>query len=355
MLNPPSPEPGPYRPPSSFDFSYSEYQRTTTDTSTTWGPGTLSGRALLALGEATLRGINSLIIRRRLTTIRRRAPSLTKSMCDDLLELCRPAMYSTSLGEEATGLILTHLCVDSRYSALAVALCDWPPEEARLILLRLMRSLSQFWRPRMQVTEIYNLLAAIIQIHGHWKDLVKEAAHILRSMAQDRQLVFGHPIDMLCTGIPPTGFLGKGSPYFDMPFSEVQAKYSDLGRQNIWMNLQAAGLPLNTRLRDAISILKTSEKSTAEYHDARVDVVIFTSAAFDHELRTSAISFLLECCVKSTQWNVLYQTGSLDVDVQQLMVTAMRDQLNQDEIYEFVGGFPPSHVPVLFLSLSAMP
>jgi hypothetical protein len=64
-------------------------QRTTTDTSTIWGPGTLSGRALLALGEATIRGIDALLIRRKLATIRKRGPYLTQTMCDDLLELCR--------------------------------------------------------------------------------------------------------------------------------------------------------------------------------------------------------------------------------------------------------------------------
>jgi len=77
---------------------FSDSQRTTTDTSTTWGPGTLSGRALLALGEATIRGIDALLIRRRLATIRIRAPSLADPMYKDLLELCRPAMYSPKGG-----------------------------------------------------------------------------------------------------------------------------------------------------------------------------------------------------------------------------------------------------------------
>ncbi|KAJ7750848.1 hypothetical protein B0H16DRAFT_1691470 [Mycena metata] len=61
--------------------------------STVWGPGTVAGRAILALGEATLKGLDRIVdlearaIQRRLATIRRNLPILTADMYNDLIEL----------------------------------------------------------------------------------------------------------------------------------------------------------------------------------------------------------------------------------------------------------------------------
>ncbi|KAF8205950.1 hypothetical protein K438DRAFT_2092122 [Mycena galopus ATCC 62051] len=248
------------RPPSPLSYAESNSQRTTIDTSTVWGPGTLSGRALLTLGEVAIRGISNLIIRRRLAAICLRVPSLNRSMCDDLLELCRPKMYPKWIGKEAVRLISAQICLHSKYYVLVVALCKWPQEEARLIILELIRSLPGLRHPpRWQLSEFYNFLAVIIQVREQWRTLIVEAAHLFRSVLHDGDLPVDHPIDMLCTKTAPQSTpLSKKSRSFKMP-SIV-----------IWMNLQAAGLPLDACLRDVISILTTADKSTFQFRDARV-------------------------------------------------------------------------------------
>jgi hypothetical protein len=61
---------------------------------TQWGPGTLSGKAIMAVGEAMLDAVENIIIRRRLRTIAKHFPH-TDSMpvpgkiYDDLVELSR--------------------------------------------------------------------------------------------------------------------------------------------------------------------------------------------------------------------------------------------------------------------------
>ncbi|KAF8205951.1 hypothetical protein K438DRAFT_1931765 [Mycena galopus ATCC 62051] len=331
------------RPPSRFSYSESDSQRTTTDTSTTWGPGTLSGRALLALGEATVRGINRLVIVRRLGTIRL-ARSLDKSMCDDLLELCRPAMYPAWIGKEASLLIFTELCQDpDRYAGLVVGICEWPSQEARLIILELMRSLSRLWRPRWQLKEIFKFLTAIIQVKEEWRNLVVEAANLLRSMLHDQRNLGGHTINILCTELST-----KSSPI--MPFAKREAIYSALSRKIIWMNLQAAGLPLGARLQEIISILTTAEKPSPQFFDALGDAIIFTSRDFGYELPESATNFLLNYCRKSTEESVISEAGSIHYDVEPPTVI---ERLTEDELSDFIGRFPPSsHVPTLSLILS---
>jgi hypothetical protein len=67
-----------------------------TDTSTVWGPGTLAGKALEAFGEATLRGIENIVIRRKLAALRSAFPHTDNSpgkdidgVYDAVLELSR--------------------------------------------------------------------------------------------------------------------------------------------------------------------------------------------------------------------------------------------------------------------------
>lgn len=84
------------------------YQTTETESSATtvWGPGTLSGRAIKSLGEASLRGVEKLMVRWRLAKINAILPALghgsgsslskntasgeqLEKVYDDLLELSR--------------------------------------------------------------------------------------------------------------------------------------------------------------------------------------------------------------------------------------------------------------------------
>jgi hypothetical protein len=69
---------------------------TTTTSRTIWGPGALAGKALLALGKWQLRGIEEIVILRRLATISSRFPhtddttsSDMEQVYDDALELTR--------------------------------------------------------------------------------------------------------------------------------------------------------------------------------------------------------------------------------------------------------------------------
>ncbi|KAF7364951.1 hypothetical protein MVEN_00365900 [Mycena venus] len=175
----------------------SDSQRTTTDTSTTWGPGTLSGRALLALGEATIRGIDALLIGRRLTTIRLRAPSLTGSMYKDLLELCRPAMYSVWIAKQALRLTLAQICAgpESSVYMFVVFLCKWAEPEARLILLELVRSLPGLSHPPgWKLERLYDLMTAVIQVKDGRRSFIVEAAVLLDNTFPSATIL---PIDLL--------------------------------------------------------------------------------------------------------------------------------------------------------------
>jgi hypothetical protein len=51
-------------------------------------------------------------------------------------------MYSQRIGKEAVRLILTQICAESKYSMFVLAICDWPQDEARLIIRQLISSLS---------------------------------------------------------------------------------------------------------------------------------------------------------------------------------------------------------------------
>lgn len=74
---------------------------TTTSSRTQWGPGALTGKAILALGKATLRGAERVVIFRRMATIKAHLPyydndgvrgtarGFMDGIFDDLLELSR--------------------------------------------------------------------------------------------------------------------------------------------------------------------------------------------------------------------------------------------------------------------------
>ncbi|KAF8194409.1 hypothetical protein K438DRAFT_2017472 [Mycena galopus ATCC 62051] len=274
------------RESSLFSYALSDSQRTTTDTSTIWGPGTLSGRALLALGEVTIRGINSLVIRRRLATIRLRAPTLNKSMCDDLLELSRPGLYSASIGKEAHRLVLSQICAESQYSMLVLAVCDWSKDEARLIILALIQSSLGFLSAK-RGEEIYNFLIAIIQAKDEWKDLVMEAAQLLRSTFQDQRVLISHPLHIVCTETPAQL----------LPLSTLQKSYSPKMRAKIWLSLHTDGLPWQKRMlgiEETMGQYQASQldSSSPVLLDAITDVIIFTRPDFSFDLQSAAIRCL---------------------------------------------------------------
>ncbi|KAF8207488.1 hypothetical protein K438DRAFT_1815028 [Mycena galopus ATCC 62051] len=112
--------------------------------STVWGPGTVAGRAILALGEATLRGVNRLIdfetraIERRLLEIRRSA-GLTLEMCADLIELSRPDLYLQYFQEMAMDALYEGIHA-GKAPSIALSLAPIPLSEAEVIICKLFSS-----------------------------------------------------------------------------------------------------------------------------------------------------------------------------------------------------------------------
>lgn len=130
--------------------------------STVWGPGTLAGRAILALGEATLKGLDRVVDResramqKRLKTIRGVVPHLTTEMYSDLIEFARydrsvhiemrnlfasssPDVYPQYILEAATAIVFHQLAVGFG-AAVAVSISMLPGSEARLVMLRMLNS-----------------------------------------------------------------------------------------------------------------------------------------------------------------------------------------------------------------------
>ncbi|KAJ6584130.1 hypothetical protein DFH09DRAFT_266964 [Mycena vulgaris] len=272
----------------------SDSQRTTTDTSTVWGPGTLSGRALLALGEVTIRGIDALLIRRRLATIRLRAPALTNSMCDDLLELCRPGMYSLRIQSEALRLS-AQICVDSKYSKLVLSLCKWPQQEARMIILELIRHVSGLVHLAVRQLEgFYSFLVAIIQVKEEWRGFMIEAGSLLGGTFHFN-LLDTHPIHILCTGTSSDTHVSA--------LSTLQTLYSFDMRSQMWLSLHMSGLPWQDRMLRIEKIIAGAlhpELSAPELSDAIADAVIFTRSEFNLELQSSAVSCLRQ--INGARW-----------------------------------------------------
>ncbi|KIJ45342.1 hypothetical protein M422DRAFT_46804 [Sphaerobolus stellatus SS14] len=106
-----------FAPNDEDDASSSAFSYNTSDSSSTvWGPGALSGKALKAVGELGLDLLSSLVIRRRLSTIKRtfdESPSLfvqtdtpeVQQFEMDLQEL-RSERYSPSIRETAITLFI---------------------------------------------------------------------------------------------------------------------------------------------------------------------------------------------------------------------------------------------------------
>ncbi|THU97287.1 hypothetical protein K435DRAFT_857801 [Dendrothele bispora CBS 962.96] len=141
---------------SSRSSFHSEYSRDTDDTSSSMistttnsaststivGPGSLSGRAVLALGKLTLKGVERVIIARRLSIISSKFPHSNvsgtrikglKDMYDDLLELSRMEMYPSTIQSEAISILLAQIG-SFQTDSLVHALAAWNPVEVRLFL-----------------------------------------------------------------------------------------------------------------------------------------------------------------------------------------------------------------------------
>ncbi|KAJ7132937.1 hypothetical protein C8R46DRAFT_652246 [Mycena filopes] len=302
--------------PSSNDASDRTSQRTFTDTSTVWGPGTLSGRALLALGEVTIRGIDNLVIRGRILALRQRVGrKLTGNMCNDLMELCRrgsvilaqdcgltrdvrPTMYSARITKEAIRLTLTQLCGGPKSAVymFAFSLCKWPRQEARLILLQLIHSFFEItWPLEWEPQRWYDILITIIQVKEGWKNLIVEAAALLLGNPAFPSIAM-HPIHFICA--EATAGLPESS------LSILQYAYSPYMRAEAWIELQKCGLRLSERMSKIEKLVQeTSTFASPQIMDALTDLTIFLG--WDTELQPSALTCLKN--VTQAQWQSLYR------------------------------------------------
>ncbi|KAF9066512.1 hypothetical protein BDP27DRAFT_1423761 [Rhodocollybia butyracea] len=128
-------------PPSTLSIdTFSSENPTVSSASTFGGLGSLSGKALLNFGKLTLKGIEQIIIFRRLSTIAAhfphhagaKLPGLTE-MYADLLELSRPELYPESIRVRALQVLVAQIASRSSEKLVEV-LSNWPAVEVRLII-----------------------------------------------------------------------------------------------------------------------------------------------------------------------------------------------------------------------------
>ncbi|KAK7442725.1 hypothetical protein VKT23_015972 [Stygiomarasmius scandens] len=103
------------------------------------GPGSLAGKVILNLGRITLKGVERMIIYRKLYAISSQSRNETRSpeMYNDILELSRPGMYSDTIHLEATRFLVRQIAC-GRTKRLVDALKNWHPIEVRLLLSELI-------------------------------------------------------------------------------------------------------------------------------------------------------------------------------------------------------------------------
>ncbi|KAF7290204.1 hypothetical protein MIND_01333900 [Mycena indigotica] len=94
---------------------------TSTSNSTSWGPGALAGKAIKALGKSTVRGVEHVVIKRRMATICANLPQVDnypdllarpgfwQELFNDVLELSRPGLYDDQIHLSAMRIILAQI------------------------------------------------------------------------------------------------------------------------------------------------------------------------------------------------------------------------------------------------------
>ncbi|RDB19867.1 hypothetical protein Hypma_013011 [Hypsizygus marmoreus] len=149
----------------SCDSVFSSYPSTECETtsgsstSTVPGPGALTGKALKALGVATLRGLGRIVMAKHLATVTHSFPHTDEqassirnidAIYDDLLEFSRPGMYSAETSDKALGIILSQIGMgQTRF--LIKALSRWHSVEVHILLLRILIQLAPLWNPSLKL------------------------------------------------------------------------------------------------------------------------------------------------------------------------------------------------------------
>ncbi|KAF9458494.1 hypothetical protein BDZ94DRAFT_1270583 [Collybia nuda] len=127
--------------------------------STIPGPGAITGKAVKALGKATLRGFDRIIIARHLATITRIFPHTDEEgarirniegIYDDLLEFSRPGMYSVEIRHKALGYILGQIGMNET-RCLISALSRWHAAELHILLWKILIQITPLWNPSLKL------------------------------------------------------------------------------------------------------------------------------------------------------------------------------------------------------------
>ncbi|KAJ7259906.1 hypothetical protein C8J57DRAFT_1339616 [Mycena rebaudengoi] len=132
-------------PQVSISISSASSIYTTTSLSTQWGPGSMTGKAILALGKSVLRGVEHLIILRRLSVIKSALPCFDDTVVNqekiflDLLELSRHGIYPKYIRIQTMKLILVQIAKGyHRYLRLAISQWEISNEEFEKWLSEIM-------------------------------------------------------------------------------------------------------------------------------------------------------------------------------------------------------------------------
>ncbi|KAF5353687.1 hypothetical protein D9758_008663 [Tetrapyrgos nigripes] len=125
------------------------------------GPGSLAGRAILNLGRLTLKGVERVIISRKLSGIGSLSRgSGSAETYSDILELSRPQMYPDNIHTEAMRLLVRQIA-SGRTENLLKALRNWHPIEIRLLLSEMIGrfddTISSTLKPLDSIMRAYKL------------------------------------------------------------------------------------------------------------------------------------------------------------------------------------------------------
>ncbi|KAF5387900.1 hypothetical protein D9615_000815 [Tricholomella constricta] len=131
---------------------------TCSSTSTVPGPGALTGKALKALGVATLRGFGRIVMARRLSAVGHTFPHTDEeasrirhinALYDDLLEFSRPGMYSDEVNGRILALILAQIGTGQTRHLIG-ALSRWHPVEMHILLSGILTQVAHLWNPSLR-------------------------------------------------------------------------------------------------------------------------------------------------------------------------------------------------------------
>ncbi|KAJ7177049.1 hypothetical protein C8R46DRAFT_1078056 [Mycena filopes] len=279
--------------------------------STVWGPGTLAGRAILALGEATLRSLDRIVdrearaIQKRFEAIRASIPHLTSEMYSDLIELSRPDVYPQYILEMALDILIPQLHMGYG-AAVALSVAQLPPSEAHLVIFRIFtsRKLALYGDEDSEPRSPLDLLATLVQVQPEMSsvcfdvldDLVRNPQFCLKLLSlREHPILRIHAEETL--NIPPI---------CRTPLAEIQLRFSEdhMYRWKNWKLLEGAGLAPESRLFYIGSVLLNAVAEnwywTPEVFDAAVDLFDFLRYSPVPEFRRAATDHLL-ACISSTR------------------------------------------------------